>query len=243
MKTINLSKRLKSVAHWIETQVPSPIHLLDIGSDHAYLPIALIQAGIIQSAIAGEVVEGPYQSALSQSIECQVTDRLQVRLGDGYQVLKEDDHVNVTSICGMGGQLIRKILEKGLLEQKLTPHLVLQANNHEELLRSFLWEHGYQIELEQWLQDKGKTYNLMFASQVGKVINYSTRDLKMGKKDQIIFDASYLEYCQHQILSLNRIIEEMSQAQSKDANFNQTIDSMRNKLNWFKEEVERCPFC
>ena len=120
---------------------------------------------------------------------------------------------------------------------------MLQANNHEELLRSFLWDHGYQIELEQWLQDKGKTYNLMFASQVGKVINYTTRDLKMGKKDRIIFDASYLEYCQHQILSLNRIIEEMSQAQCKDANFDQTIDSMQNKLNWFKEEVERCPFC
>ena len=60
MEFTKLSNRLDLVASF----VPARARLLDVGSDHAYLPIALLQEGKIEAAIAGEVVEGPYQSAL-----------------------------------------------------------------------------------------------------------------------------------------------------------------------------------
>ncbi|OZV77055.1 tRNA (adenine(22)-N(1))-methyltransferase TrmK, partial [Streptococcus agalactiae] len=71
---INLSQRLRNVAHF----VPNGSKLLDVGSDHAYLPIFLLENGKISSAIAGEVVKGPFESALKNVSEYGLAQKIEV---------------------------------------------------------------------------------------------------------------------------------------------------------------------
>src|SRR5574341_1740928 len=79
MKYEKLSIRLQEVGEF----VPQDAVLLDIGSDHAYLPIQLVRMGRIKSAIAGEVVQGPYDSAKSNVAAFGLSDSITVRLASG----------------------------------------------------------------------------------------------------------------------------------------------------------------
>ena len=85
------------------------VTLLDVGSDHAYLPIALMKSGRIAAAIAGEVVEGPYQSACQNVQKEGLSQQIQVRLASGLKALSPEDSVDEVVIAGMGGRLIASI--------------------------------------------------------------------------------------------------------------------------------------
>ena len=80
---IELGERLTRVASF----VPNGSKVCDVGSDHAYLPVYLIQNNQITSAIAGEVVEGPFLSAKQTVRDYRMEDRVEVRFGDGLQIL------------------------------------------------------------------------------------------------------------------------------------------------------------
>ena len=120
-----ISKRLETVASY----VPQGAVLLDVGSDHAYLPIELVEKGHIKRAIAGEVVEGPYQSAVTNVESHGLTEKIQVRLANGLAAFEESDQVSVITIAGMGGRLIATILEEGLDKLANVERLILQPNN------------------------------------------------------------------------------------------------------------------
>ena len=91
MEFTKLSNRLDLVASF----VPAGARLLDVGSDHAYLPIALLQEGKIEAAIAGEVVEGPYQSALQNVADNGLEDKIEVRLANGLAAFEPTDCISV----------------------------------------------------------------------------------------------------------------------------------------------------
>ena len=143
MNANQLSKRLAAAARF----VPNDARLADIGSDHAYLPVYLVKEGIIDYAIAGEVVEGPYQSAITEISEQKLTTNIEARLGDGLEVVQPEDQIDVVTICGMGGKLIAEILARGLNNQHFNqfPLLVLQPNVWEPGLRKWLLNHQYDI--------------------------------------------------------------------------------------------------
>lgn len=178
MLPIQLSSRLERVADY----VPQEAILADIGSDHAYLPIFLLQKQKIQFAIAGEVVQGPYLSAKSSSKEYGLDKHIDVRLGDGLDVINKTDFVSAVTICGMGGELISQILEEGHLKKKLTgvQTLILQPNVAEYQVRKWLVNHDYGIVDEEILEDNKRIYEIIVAKPTKKPQNYTDLQLKYG---------------------------------------------------------------
>ena len=169
-----ISKRLELVASF----VPQGAVLLDVGSDHAYLPIELVERGQIEAAIAGEVVEGPYQSAVKNVEAHGLKEKIQVRLANGLAAFEEEDQVSVITIAGMGGRLIATILEEGLDKLASVERLILQPNNREDDLRIWLQDNDFQIVAESILEEAGKFYEILVV-EAGQM-KLSASDVRFG---------------------------------------------------------------
>ena len=169
-----ISKRLELVASF----VPQGAILIDVGSDHAYLPIELVERGKIESAIAGEVVEGPYQSAVKNVEAHGLKEKIQVRLANGLAAFEEVDQVSVITIAGMGGRLISRILEEGLDKLANVERLILQPNNREDDLRIWLQDHGFEIVAVSILEESGKFYEILVV-EAGQM-KLSASDVRFG---------------------------------------------------------------
>ena len=169
-----ISKRLELVASF----VPQGSILLDVGSDHAYLPIELVEKGQIERAIAGEVVEGPYQSAVKNVEAHGLKEKIQVRLANGLAAFEEEDQVTVITIAGMGGRLIATILEEGLDKLSNIQRLILQPNNREDDLRIWLQDHDFRIVAESILEEAGKFYEILVV-EAGQM-KLSASDVRFG---------------------------------------------------------------
>ena len=169
-----ISKRLELVASF----VPQGAVLLDVGSDHAYLPIDLVERGQIRNAIAGEVVEGPYQSAVKNVEAHGLKEKIQVRLANGLAAFEEADQVSVINIACMGGRLIATILEEGLDKLASVQRLILQPNNREDDLRIWLQDHDFHIVAESILEEAGKFYEILVV-EAGQM-KLSASDVRFG---------------------------------------------------------------
>ena len=156
--------------------------LADIGSDHAYLRCHLAKQGRVEFAIAGEVAIGPFSAAVKQIKTFQVEERVVARLGDGLAVIEKEDQIDTVTICGMGGDLITRILDTGQAASKLETiqRLILQANNAEPNLRLWLMKNGYQIINEEIFEENEKIYELIVASPSETEVTYDDADLIFG---------------------------------------------------------------
>ena len=175
---IELGERLTRVASF----VPNGSKVCDVGSDHAYLPVYLIQKDQITCAIAGEVVEGPYLSAKQTVRDYRMENRIEVRLGDGLQILSKEDDITAVTICGMGGELISRILEAGYNGGHLNgrERLILQPNVAEHFVREWLMNHSYHIVEETVVEDNHRLYEIIVAEPVDKRVDYTELELKYG---------------------------------------------------------------
>ncbi|RXF36381.1 tRNA (adenine-N(1))-methyltransferase [Enterococcus faecalis] len=178
MNENQLSKRLATVGDLI----PRGSRLADIGSDHAYLPVALMLENKLSFAVAGEVVEGPYQSAKTQVSKSNLTDKIIVRLANGLDAIEPEDQIDVISICGMGGTLIRDILEAGRKKNRLTgkERLILQPNIGEPTLRRWLMANDYSIIDETIVEENRKLYEIIVAEKTEQSVSYTDQELLFG---------------------------------------------------------------
>lgn len=157
LDTIRLSRRLLAVASFVEYGA----FVADIGSDHAYLPTYLIKCGIAQKAIAGEVADGPYQSARNNVVRQGVMDSVSVRLANGLFAIEESDEVDTVTIAGMGGSLIVTILDSGKTRLKGVRRIIAQPNLHAKAIREWAVANGWEIVNEKILKEDGKIYEIL----------------------------------------------------------------------------------
>lgn len=211
-----LSERLKTVASF----VPEGSRVADIGSDHAYLPCYLMNHQRIQFAVAGEVNEGPYQSAVNQVKRSGFDDTISVRKGNGLEVIAPGE-VDVITIAGMGGQLIRNILLEGYEKLQGVSRLVLQPNVAAHLLRERLAELGWELVEERILEEDTKIYEVLVFDK-GDGNNPYKNSTEREREKCLLFgplllkekNNAFIKKWQHELEKRDRILRSMENSES-----------------------------
>ena len=159
---ITLDKRLSSVA----ALVRQGSRLADIGTDHAYLPVHLVQSGVCPSAIASDIGAGPLDAARRTVTENGLTSEIALRLGDGLATVSAGE-VEDIAIAGMGGETIAAILEAAPWVQNEGIRLILQPMTRAEDLRRWLLTHGFTVLEEHLIIDGRHLYPVLAAQYTG----------------------------------------------------------------------------
>lgn len=150
---INISERLKCVAGLVNKGA----RVADIGTDHAYLPIYLVQNEISNKVYACDVRKEPLRRAKLHIDEYGLSDKITTQLCDGLKGINKGD-VDTVTICGMGGKLMKNILKAGIDKLGDNTQLVLSAQSELRDFRKYLIEAGIYIKSEHMLLEDGKYY-------------------------------------------------------------------------------------
>lgn len=156
MKPVVLSKRLQAVA----AMVTVGNRVCDVGCDHGFVSIYLVEQGFSPSVLAMDVRSGPLSAAREHITEHGLDEKIETRMSDGlhnYNVGEAD-----TLICaGMGGRLMMRILSDDKNKTESFRELILQPQSEIEQFRSRLREQGYCITEENMIEEDGKFYPIM----------------------------------------------------------------------------------
>lgn len=171
----HLSKRLQMNA----SCVTPGFRLADIGTDHGYIPIALVMEGVIPSALAMDVNQGPLRRALQHIQEHHLENYIGTRLSDGVHSLRPGEADSVL-IAGMGGALTVRILTEGKEILDTVNEVILQPQSEIGKVRRFLYDNQYQIIREDMILEEHKYYTVMKAVH-GGMQDYTDIDFAYGK--------------------------------------------------------------
>lgn len=152
MRELALQPRLQLLAD----MVPAGSRLADVGTDHGYLPVYLLQQGRISRAIASDIVDGPLQHARQTAAEYEV-DGIDFRLCPGLDAIAPHEADTVV-IAGMGGETIQAILSAAPWTADGSHLLLLQPMTKVEYLRKWLVDNGYAFTEERLVWDKDHLY-------------------------------------------------------------------------------------
>lgn len=182
-----LSRRLELIA----SLVPKGARVCDVGTDHARLPIYLIEEKKAERVIATDIRPLPLENAKKNVASSGVT-KIELRLCDGLSAVKKCE-VDTVIIAGIGGEVISGIISRAeLLCKQPYPLLILQPTTSPEFLRRYLSQNGFEIQSETALKENGKLYSVMTAYFTGKtkkmpVHFYYTGRVKPDTEDGFLY--------------------------------------------------------
>ncbi|HZK25650.1 MAG TPA: class I SAM-dependent methyltransferase [Oscillospiraceae bacterium] len=174
---MKLTPRLQAIAELI----PPGSVIADIGTDHAYLPIYLLLEQISQSAVAADINEAPLEQAQETVAAFNCHQKIDLRLGDGLEILQEADGVDTIVIAGLGGRTIASILETGSDKLRQLKRIILQPMNETGYLRLFLAKNGLAIVHEELVLEGKHLYEIILAHP-GQEIEEDPFKLSLGPR-------------------------------------------------------------
>jgi len=223
-----LSRRLARVA----AHVPAGARLADIGSDHGYLPLALLRRGAIVAAVAGEVALTPFRSAQRSVRESGLERQITVRLANGLAAIEPQDGITAISLCGMGGETIRDILEAGKARLNGRERLILQPNGGEQPLRQWLMDNGYRILCEEVLRENRFDYEIIVTERAEPTV-YSAEELYFGPLQLQARSPAFLAKWQRRLRQKHKILAHFARAQQ--AVPEEKLQDIERKVRWISE--------
>ncbi|MBV7545755.1 tRNA (adenine(22)-N(1))-methyltransferase TrmK [Pseudomonas sp. PDM26] len=223
-----LSMRLERVA----AHVPAGARLADIGSDHGYLPVALMRRGAIAAAVAGEVALTPFHAANRTVRENALDLQIIVRLANGLAAIEPEDGITAISICGMGGETIRDILDSGNAYLSGQERLILQPNGGEQPLRQWLMDNGYRIVCEEVLRENRFDYEIIVAERAGPVM-YTAQELYFGPLQMQARSPAFLLKWQRKLRQKQKTLTHFARMQQ--AVPESTVQDIAQQARWITE--------
>ena len=231
MSRIELSKRLQRVAD----SVTEGLRIADVGTDHGYIPIYLVERGICPSAVAGDINRGPLERAAAHVQAADLEDRISLRLGSGLEAM-DISEVDSVIMAGMGGELICRILRDSPEFMEAGKELILQPQSEIFKVRRLLHENGYRIEGEWNLLEDGKYYVIIKALP-GKETYAHAGDYEYGriliqKKDPLLAD-----HLRKQLIKKKAIMERLSETNHGDRilELREEIREIERILDWMED--------
>ena len=204
-----------------------------MGTDHAYLPIYLVENGISSFAVASDLRAGPLARAKENVKGAGLEEKIELVLCDGLSKI-ESYHPDDILIFGMGGELIVSILEKAPWVKNGSIGLVLQPMSHPELLRAYLLENGFAIMGES-LSFDDRIYQTIYAryGATEKAAPYTETELLVGRQNLSGNSPYLVPLIERNIAILEKILDGKKQSVGEDVKYEKTL------LQQLKTELEK----
>lgn len=219
-----LTPRLEMILANIYTRT-----IADIGTDHAYIPISLAKEGRIDKAIATDLRPGPLEIAKKNIEKYGFSDIIELRLSDGLDKIEKNE-VSTFVIAGMGGDLIKNILDNDKKKAECAECLILQPMNSQDILRKWLFENEFSILKEDISIEQHKVYNLIVAKK-GKPYDFQD-DFSLHVPDYLCSHKLFDSFKQKKIREFEKIRNGLLNASARD-------DAMLEKYNSYLKRLER----
>ncbi len=226
MGKIRLDSRLSAVA----ALVREGSTVADIGTDHAYLLAHLLQEKKIKKGIAADLRKGPLENARKTLADCGMLEKVSLVLSDGLDEIKKGDCEDIT-IAGMGGILIKEILERTPWIYDSRIHIVAQPMTHGEVLRKFLVENGFVIDKELAATDGKRHYCIISVYYDGVKREAESWYTYIGELVNNTDDVSKM-YIGKVVSALEKKLDAIKKAGiSDEENLEKTLCSIKQKIS------------
>jgi len=229
-KELKLSPRLEIIAESIRGYDS----VADIGSDHAYLPIFLIKNKYVKNAVATDINIGPVKISKKRIKIHGFESKITVRRGNGLEAIRPGE-AEVIVIAGMGGILIRDILDANSGTAESAKLLILQPMRDSDKIRKWLFEHGFDIIDEELVKEQDKIYEVIWAKSIGKV-REAKGLLLIG--DKIIQKKHPLaaEYINKKISGLEKVIADLEGMYNE--NCRDRVEECKELTDFYREVLQ-----
>ncbi len=217
-----LNSRLQACAGFVREQA----HVCDVGTDHAQLAVYLIEEGIASDVIASDIGEGPLAAAQRTIEKHGLSSRIRTILSDGLQNVPGEDLTDIV-IAGMGGETMVHILET--CPFSLTDiRLILQPMTKADVLRDWLYRHGFAICRETCIREERFLYAVMQVEYTGNCVEPDAVLLRFGKMD--LSEPDCLAYAKRQYDMVCQSRDGRLSAGKSPAPFDEMAAQMKQRL-------------
>lgn len=207
----------------------------DIGTDHAYLPVWLIEQGCIQKAIAGDIAQGPCQAARSTIAQHGLQQQVEVRMGSGLSVVQPGEASCIT-IAGMGASTMIAILEADMSVAEAAEALILQPMAGAASLRKWLCTHGWELVDEELVDDAPHFYEIM-AARRGVSGAYSEAEYAVGPVLLAKQHALLTKQLERQLSTTRQLLENMGRSErAKESSKYKELQKLQAALEVLADE-------
>ena len=221
VKNMELSSRLSACAALVRGRC-----VADIGTDHAYLPVYLIEKGICEHAYACDINAGPLASARENVLKYALEDKIELVLSDGLDGVP-DGKCDCIVIAGMGGELICRIITESRFFKRSGVKFVLQPMSKPEEVRRMLWREGYTLTDDVTVRERGRMYQIMRAEYTGEISHFDMCDALCGK---VRTDADYRALIENTLKKIRKKVRGMRLAGADCREEEALISEMERRL-------------
>ena len=223
-----LTKRLETIKNLVNNSKIT----VDVGTDHGYVPISLITEKRALKVIACDINKGPLNNARANIQKAGLFKKIELRLGWGL-VPCETGEADTVIIAGMGGILIKDILEESYIKAQSAEKLILQPMNSQDVLREYLINNNFSIKNEHLAIEGEKIYNIIEVVAKKETKDYLKESfLNFGNPQNFEKNEQFKIYTEKNIKRIERVLTNLKKAKNYDEN---EVEKLKNILAELEE--------